>query len=1614
MQHSLRQLSQAVLYFLITFSFIANTGAQTCNDHRYGGVVGFVTGDAHFRNGEFSHTTPTDLVWTNGTLGVSSLTCRGCFPGDSHLPPMFAKGGSDSVSHYEKVMVIEFAEPVANLEWQVWGARTVTDNRGYTVHLDPMQAGIAKFPGGGITSITISDPIIYDVYYPNGTLDVPGYWEMISWNVDWTLGSTYQQCNCGRPQIPRPAPETAASTDWNNNGIPDWRMDVEVSDDDGLVLKNIRLENRYMAEEISVPYYVLQTNFNPPQRGELKPSSSDPTMTSRLVFYAIWNEADKLVVQAIYVIGNVPNGSSNCLEISQRYEFLKSIPGDQCEPSGTLPCARWRPMVSYKFVGAPTDFNFVSIAQRQHPTVDQNPYNSVGLFRDADTILGSALAAISGGFAAKCNPVPHEWSGEIVAVGKDAQSWDNIHQTYKGMIDEPSPIYDFDQGTWGFVNPGCPECIHSHWRWGQIIGGEGLGSLIGVDAGSNQDVDFGIALYRAGEEDPQDYHALINREPIRTWNPPGRDPLQIHWGRGPEAVVYWQSATGWQLQDNFFAYGAFFNPSIESHQVYTGGGNAPSKFGNSPTGDGISSIVAAQIYATGSTTINPFDATLGGPLPAGYAQYAGNSYEVTATAEASSPYTTTFSVPSVSDQALFDSLRVFHLEQDPFDPDGVIWVDRTILAPNPQQPDFAARTLNARTNSLGHFVVATLTQPQPPNTGVADIAVSTSAPASITEGNNITYTITVSNSGPQPATGTAFSNALSPNLNFVSVTPSQGECSEVEGTVVCKLGAIAASGSATISIVAKPTMRRSSLPPATTITNTASAKAQEADSNESNNSSITDTTLLPDGNTSPTITINTPAPDALFVGPATISISAAANDSDGSVSQVDFYGDGNLIGTVTTPSPPNQYNLVWNNVSFGPHSVAAVVTDNLNKTAISDSVRVIVNGTASVTITSPANYASFNRPANIAMTATASLTGGTISKVDFYDGFKLLGTGTLSGSNQYSLTWNGVPSGNHVITAVATDNSNVTTTSAPAKVTVNESPVISIAGPAQGTVFSIAPATITITANASDWDGYISRVDFYASGSLIGSNSTQGINQFNLSWNNVASGNYSLTAVAVDNAGASITSAPVTIRVNIPPTVSLTSPASGTQFTSPANITMTATAADSDGSVAGVDFYANGIRVGGGTPIGGGQFTFTWNAVGIGSYTLSARATDNNGGVGSSATAVVSVKTPVLFVTGSTSLNTSDTAVKTRLEALFSTVTVKDADSSTTADANGKSLVVISSTVTPTALGTKFRTVAVPVIIWESGSFNNMGMTGSTNKDFGTKTNQTQVTITNPSHPLAAGLSGNATVVTSGKTFDWGKPNANAISVATILGDATKTAIFAYESGAVMPGLTAPARRVALFLYDDTAASFNANGTALLDAAIRWARGGGSIAGSVTISPMGLVDLTTSGTLDWAHWGLNGPTAFDHKGGVTPLITNFTKIGSGAVGWFVDNETTFSWTDGFPTVTASNTGTGVNVNGVVGNGFEITVPVDTNLRTLKLYIGVWYAQAKMEASMSDGSAPTYTNTSFNNNGGGTFGLYTFNFKGGSPGQTIKIRFTILNQYFSPNGNVALKAATLEN
>jgi hypothetical protein len=198
----------------------------------------------------------------------------------------------------------------------------------------------------------------------------------------------------------------------------------------------------------------------------------------------------------------------------------------------------------------------------------------------------------------------------------------------------------------------------------------------------------------------------------------------------------------------------------------------------------------------------------------------------------------------------------------------------------------------------------------------------------------------------------------------------------------------------------------------------------------------------------------------------------------------------------------------------------------------------------------------------------------------------------------------------------------------------------------------------------------------------------------------------------------------------------------------------------------------------------------------------------------------------VLLVAGSATLTAGDSAVRDRLQASGLTVIVRSGPESTIADASGKALVLVSSTVTSGNVGTKYRGVVNPLLTWESSLFDDLGMTGTVSgTDFGTLSNQTQVDVVSPAHPLAAGLSGLVDVTASGQVFSWGRPNGNAALVARPAGDATRAVIFGYEKGAAMPGRSAPGRRVAFFLENTTASALTPAGGTLFDAAVRWASG---------------------------------------------------------------------------------------------------------------------------------------------------------------------------------------------
>lgn len=388
-----------------------------------------------------------------------------------------------------------------------------------------------------------------------------------------------------------------------------------------------------------------------------------------------------------------------------------------------------------------------------------------------------------------------------------------------------------------------------------------------------------------------------------------------------------------------------------------------------------------------------------------------------------------------------------------------------------------------------------------------------------------------------------------------------------------------------------------------------------------NNNNIVsrDITVTVPPNTPPVVSISSPVNGATIAIAPNIIIAATASDADGSIDRVEFYQGSTLLGTDNS-SP---YSFDWTTAALGTYTLTAKAYDDRQAVTTSTTITITINedGNAApaVSITSPANGASFTPPANITIQATASDTDGTIDCVQFYSDTTLIGTDSIS---PYAFVWANVALGSYSIKAKAIDNGHRSTTSAAVTLVVknNTAPTVSITSPAANASFA-RPATITINATATDADGSIDRVEFYQGTTLLGTDNTS---PYSYTWTNVQASSYTLSVKAFDNLGASTTSAGRTITVtgNNPPTVSITSPANNTSYKAPASITITATAADLGGSISKVSFYRGTTLI---STDNTSPYSAVWNNVAAGTYSLTARAFDNQNVQTSSAAITVKV-----------------------------------------------------------------------------------------------------------------------------------------------------------------------------------------------------------------------------------------------------------------------------------------------------------------------------------------------------------------------------------------------------
>jgi hypothetical protein len=297
--------------------------------------------------------------------------------------------------------------------------------------------------------------------------------------------------------------------------------------------------------------------------------------------------------------------------------------------------------------------------------------------------------------------------------------------------------------------------------------------------------------------------------------------------------------------------------------------------------------------------------------------------------------------------------------------------------------------------------------------------------------------------------------------------------------------------------------------------------------------------------TTPIVSLDSSLSTDIFTEPESITINATDIDNDGTVSKVEFYNGATLLGMDDT-SP---YNFNWTNVPAGNYLISAWATDNDGYTSISNLVNIVVNinnadGFCGTLANGDYSYKVETINGNVVVTfhPLAPILGCNSSLIYLREGLygNYPGYGMTKIGTDFRFTKaiaNGTPISIYFTYNTPIEGGERNSSATPHSYTVGDvclgvAPTVSITSPANAASF-LEPANITITANAADENGTVTKVDFYNGETLLGTDDTA---PYSLVWNNVLAGSYIIKAKATDNSDLVTTAAPVNITVNIPNT----------------------------------------------------------------------------------------------------------------------------------------------------------------------------------------------------------------------------------------------------------------------------------------------------------------------------------------------------------------------------------------------------------------------------------------------------------------------------------------------
>src|SRR6185436_18968037 len=209
----------------------------------------------------------------------------------------------------------------------------------------------------------------------------------------------------------------------------------------------------------------------------------------------------------------------------------------------------------------------------------------------------------------------------------------------------------------------------------------------------------------------------------------------------------------------------------------------------------------------------------------------------------------------------------------------------------------------------------------------------------------------------------------------------------------------------------------------------------------------------------------------------------------------------------------------------------------------------------------------------------------------------------------FGMTYANAPSSGYTLVARAFDNDGGYRDSPIRSMRVNNLPSVSLTAPANGAVRAdnTSPTPWRLSASGSDTDGSVARVEFLVDGQVVGAATAA---PFVWDWQSPAVGTHRLAARAIDNDGGTTTSGEISVRVNAPPSVTLTAPTAGAVHPGPSATIALAASATDDTGIQKVEFLSGGSVI---ATVTTAPYQFSWADRPAGTYLLAARVTDVDG-----------------------------------------------------------------------------------------------------------------------------------------------------------------------------------------------------------------------------------------------------------------------------------------------------------------------------------------------------------------------------------------------------------------